>query len=261
MKHRILAVKRNAPKGVFRRMRAVTGGHKQRAMASVASEMAGEDSGSRIARALLIIFIFHIIAIGLIFVHHKFLNGRVSGDLKSVKTDQSQNNLGLSNPTPQKDLPKISAGEQSYVVKTGDTYARIATAAEVDEKDLRMVNKYVDIKPGLRLNIPPKRLVASTPSATETRSQPSKDSKDTNRALVAAIPVDAPGAQRAQLVRSNTPPAEVVSASGATYVVKSGDNIWKIAKRLKVDQDALMKLNGITDARKMKIGMSLVIPK
>jgi LysM repeat protein len=42
--------------------------------------------------------------------------------------------------------------------------------------------------------------------------------------------------------------------------VQPGDSIWRIANRNKVSQDALMRANGISDARKMKTGMKLVIP-
>ena len=51
-----------------------------------------------------------------------------------------------------------------------------------------------------------------------------------------------------------------IVASGTSYVVQNGDSIWRIANRFKVNQDTLMKANGISDARKMKVGMSLVIP-
>jgi LysM repeat protein len=51
------------------------------------------------------------------------------------------------------------------------------------------------------------------------------------------------------------------AASGKTYVVQNGDSVWRIANRFKVNQDALMKANGLSDARKLRGGMSLVIPQ
>ena len=51
------------------------------------------------------------------------------------------------------------------------------------------------------------------------------------------------------------------TATGSSYVVQAGDSVWRIANRFKVSQDALMKANGITDARKMKTGMKLAIPQ
>ena len=48
--------------------------------------------------------------------------------------------------------------------------------------------------------------------------------------------------------------------TGIKVRVKSGDSVWRIANRFQVNQDALMQANGISDPRKMKIGMKLVIP-
>ena len=43
-------------------------------------------------------------------------------------------------------------------------------------------------------------------------------------------------------------------------MVKSGDTFWAIAKKNGTTVDALMKLNDITDARKLRVGMTLKIP-
>jgi LysM repeat protein len=50
-------------------------------------------------------------------------------------------------------------------------------------------------------------------------------------------------------------------SSGATYVVKKGDNPVTIAKKLKVPYDDLMDLNHIEDPRKLRIGQKLLIPR
>jgi LysM repeat protein len=50
-------------------------------------------------------------------------------------------------------------------------------------------------------------------------------------------------------------------SSGNTYIVKKGDNPVTIAKKLKVPYDDLMELNHIEDARKLRIGQKLLIPK
>jgi LysM repeat protein len=55
-------------------------------------------------------------------------------------------------------------------------------------------------------------------------------------------------------------PAKPVS-SGKIYVVKKGDSPVTIAKKLKVPYDDLMALNHIDDARKLRIGQKLLIPK
>ena len=65
--------------------------------------------------------------------------------------------------------------------------------------------------------------------------------------------------------RTETPPEHLnqtrETVSGKTYVVQPGDTLWRIANRCKVSAQSIMSANGISDARKIKTGMTLVIPK
>jgi LysM repeat protein len=251
MKPQTLPVKRRLPqKGIFKRLRAVTGNRKQRVAAAATADMDLEDGSSRISRALTIIFIIHIVAIGLIFVHQKFLEGRTPDDTKMAKV-VPQAAIGAA--------PRLSSGEQSYAVHPGDNYARIAVLHGVDEADLRAANSERDIVPGLLLRIPPKRIVALEPAeVTAIREQ--STTHDPGE-LVDAVPVGSVPAVQAQLVRPGNTQAAPAALSGKSYTVQNGDSVWRIANRFKVDQNALMKANGISDARKMKVGMTLNIPR
>jgi spore germination protein len=62
------------------------------------------------------------------------------------------------------------------------------------------------------------------------------------------------------LVRPAVGHGIAAAASGKTYVVQPGDSIFRIANRHKVSQQSLMRANGISDPRKMKTGMNLIIP-
>jgi LysM repeat protein len=261
MKPHTLPVKRRpVTKGMFKRLKAVTGNRKQRVAAAAAAEMETEEGGSKISRALTIIFLIHIVAIGLIFVHQTFLDGRTPGVAKPVAKEKQGVVLPVASVSRRMDLPRLASGEKPYVVMQGDNYARIAAQAEVDEADLRLVNQHVEIVPGLLLKIPPKRIIAAEPPEVDAiRSQTPLDNE---RGLVEALPVDVSSAPRAQLVKPNVNliRSEQTTSTGKSYVVQNGDSVWRIANRFKVNQDALMKANGISDARKMKVGMSLVIP-
>ncbi len=46
-----------------------------------------------------------------------------------------------------------------------------------------------------------------------------------------------------------------------SYVVKSGDNPWTIAKNLGISMDELLAVNNISDAKQLQIGQILKIPK
>ncbi len=261
MKPHTLPVKRRpVTKGIFKRLKAVTGNRKQRVAAAAAAEMETEEGGSKISRALTIIFLIHIVAIGLIFVHQTFLDGRTPGMAKPAAKEKQGVVPLVANVSRRMDLPRLASGEKPYVVMQGDNYARIAAQAEVDEADLRLVNQHVEIVPGLLLKIPPKRIIAAEPPEVDAiRSQTPLDNE---RGLVEALPVDVSSAPRAQLVKPNV---SLIRSGQATstvksYVVQNGDSVWRIANRFKVNQDVLMKANGISDARKMKVGLSLVIP-
>lgn len=275
MKSQTLPVKRRpVTKGILRRLSAVTGNRKQRvAAASPAVEMETEESGSKISRALTIIFLIHVVAIGLIFVHQRFLDGRPVGSSASLSNEETGNEPAAVIVEPRKaDLPRLTSGEKPYIVKPGDNYSRIAAAAEVDESDLRLINQHVNIGPGLILKIPPKRIVAEEPpEVAAIRAQASSSLND--RELVDAVDVsNAPKAQAVRLNPSRTTPAAAgdhpapsagssATSSGKSYVVQPGDSIFRIASRFKVNQTALMRANSISDPKKMKTGMKLVIPQ
>ena len=272
MKPPTLPVKRRpVPKGMLHRLSAVTRNRKQRvaaAAAAPATDMDAEDGGSKISRALTIIFLIHIVAIGLIFVHQRFLDGRPEETKTAANTAVSEGfTSSPTTPADGADLPRLSTGDRPYVVQPGDNYARIAVAQGVNEQDLRILNKHADIRPSLILKIPPQRIVAEDPP--EVAAIREQTPSDRDRGLVEAVDVtDAPKAQMIRTVNHGTqPPATTagstpaVAGSGKTYVVQSGDSVWRIANRFKINQDSLMRANGISDARKMKIGMKLVIPQ
>jgi LysM repeat protein len=271
MKLQTLPVKRRpVPKGLFRRLNAVTRNRKQRVAAAAvpASEIEESDGGSKISRALTIIFLIHIVAIGLIFFHQRFLDGRPAETVEAPKSKAAADAAAVVVPAakPSEDLPRLSSGDTPYVAKAGDNYARIAAAHGVDEAELRQANNQVEICPGRLLKIPPRRIVAvEPPEVAAIREQtPVVD----DRGLVEAV--DVTHAPKARLVRpaGEVPEAfravanaDVPKASGKSHTVQPGESVWRIANRYKVTQDALMRANGISDARKMKAGMKLVIPQ
>lgn len=269
MKHRSLPVKRlpvRKSSNIFRRISAVT--NRQRAATATAEDIEIEDSGSKVSRALTIIFLIHVVAIGLIFIHQRFIDGQTPAPgqttAKPVVTAPATPKFG--------ELPRLASGEKPYIVKTGDNYARIAEAQGVDEADLRAANGGVDIVPNLILRIPPKRIVAEVPEViTELRARtPAVD----NRGLVEAI--DVSNAPKAVLVRGGStdkpvaaakpqtslkPAAEKpATASGKSHVIASGDNLWRIAKKYGTTPAALKKANGNLDERRLKPGVKLIIP-
>jgi LysM repeat protein len=272
MKPHTLPIKRKpVPKGILHKLSAVTRPRKQRvaAAAAPAGDMEADDGSSKISRALTIIFLIHIVAVGLIFVHKHFLDGRMPA-ATAAATQEAAAPAPVIAATPVREtLPRLSSGDKVYVVKPGDNYTRIAGREGVEESALRTANENVEIRPGLILSVPPRRIVAQEPAevarireAQQTALvEPTVDEED---GLVEAI--DIAGAPRAVAVQQETSAIATATATapatgGRTHTVKSGDNIWRISQQYKVKQDDLMKINNITDARKVRIGMKLVIPE
>ena len=264
-------------KGVFKRLHAVTNVKKQRVAATAtAEELEGAEAGRKITTGLVVIVAVHVVAIALFFIHHRFIEGRVAEP--SVASQPAL--LATSGPKTSSgavvdNLPRLAPGELSHRVETGDTYARIAAAHGVEESALRAANGDVPLRSGLSLRVPPKMIVAKVPEAVNElkANAPSPDrgrvepdvTVDAPKAKVvkpaAASPTAAAKAEKASTLKTEKP-VESASKTDSTrsYTVQKGDNMWKIAKRLKIDQGKLMKANGIDDARKLQIGMTLVVP-
>ena len=114
-------------------------------------------------------------------------------------------------------------------VKAGETVAKLAAMYGVGVEEIEEANgaRAVSIlKPGQSVNIPrgktPARKVEEAPKVAATAK---------------------------------------VAGGGRTYVVAKGDNPVAIARKLGVRSEELLKLNGIDDPKKLKIGQTLQVPE
>ncbi len=237
---------------------------KQRAAAAPSADDMDE-GGINISRSLTIIFAIHIVAIGMIFIHKQYLSGRTAAPESGAAVATVEKTPAAAPSAQRNDhLPVLSGGDKPYMVKKGDNYAIIATKHNVDESELREMNRGTDIRAGVVLRIPQRqRIVAEMPpelTAIRDQARPS----DSDLGLVEILPpVDATTAQLIRPAISENgeviPRAEPV-ASGRTHTVKSGENIWRISNQYKVSQKELMAINNITDPTKLKIGQTLKLP-
>lgn len=268
MKRQTLPVKRSpAPQGLLKRLSTVTRRRRQSVAATATADDFADDGSSKISRNLTVIFLVHVVAIALWFTHEHFF----------AVADAGTSTTSTGRPAPPAAAPsRLSSSERGYAVRRGDNYATIAAAHGVTEAELRDANGNRFIESGIIIRIPPRLIRATKPPelatapAIPTTPRPATQAAQApapvatppaDNCLVDAVPADSTPPPRAQLVspevaRQATPPA----ASGRTYVVKSGDTIWRISNQFQVNQDALMRANRITDPKKMKVGMTLVIP-
>lgn len=266
---------------------------KQRVAAGAGSaDLGSEVPNLGVARALFVILVLHMAAIAAIFIHN-----RVTDDAPVTSKGDAQAAAAVVAAPSRERLPVVRQGEDFYFVATGDTYERIARVKGVEVGALRDLNDNVRLKAGRILRIPeagatapapavasseavvtpptvapaPAPALAPIPSADvvagETPSGPPIVVKRTEPArafrVVVADEDPAPGSATKVTPRLHSgadPVAPAASAPGGRYTVKRGDTAWGIAQRHKVSASNLLKANGITDARKMRVGMRLKIP-
>ncbi|MGJ8676472.1 MAG: LysM peptidoglycan-binding domain-containing protein [Akkermansiaceae bacterium] len=253
-------------KGSQRKMNAAT------ATADAHTDMESDIPNVGIGRALLVILLLHVVAIGAIYVHMTFFGDRSSSEVvKAPAAAVSSEAKKEVAPVPvekakvEKKVMQAAAtspvGQLSerYIVTTGDSYSRIAQVRNVDEVSLRALNNDKPLRAGVVLDLP-----------AELSSRPVDVSKAAQSSEGLAInKVAPPEVSVAVMVKPKKvyPQAieveETVSNardSGQRYTVQSGDTLWRISNRYKVSREELLSLNGIQDANKLQVGFELKIP-
>lgn len=268
----------------LRLLHSKTGRKKQRVSAT--ADLGSEVPNLGVARALFIILLLHVAAIGAIIVHNRMTKDE---PVVTKSTSGASKGVTAAVAAPATPLPQVQRGEDYYFVATGDSYERVAELKGVNVQELRALNDNVPMKAGRILRIPTPGVSATLSSAPvdyDVNNPTKKEPKQRIAAREAAVPVTVAHAvpepvveevhepaPRAVIVE-DTPPAPepvrvrpqverpVVGATqeGQKYTVKSGDTVWSISKRFSVPREDLLKVNGVNDPRKLKIGMTLVIP-
>ena len=271
MKSKTLPTKRKAvSKGVFRKLSAVTQGRRRKQRAATTANARDFEDGqatARIGRALFVILLIHLLAVAMIFVHHRFLSDRPMDEASATTPEVKVQDTPAPAPAPAPESgvvrSQMSPNETPYIVSQGESYASIAAAHQIAEQDLRKLNGNASIRPGYLLKIPVKRVVIKTPQETPQliRVQPRPPAaQPVTPDPTPAVPTRDQGLVDAVDTR-NAPRAQPVTVgSGDKYVVKKGDTVWGIAHRHGVNQQKLMEANGISDPRKLRLGMTLRIP-
>lgn len=283
-----IQTKRNRKPGPSYRVLYAKTGRKRRLNAATATADAQIDLESDVAanvgigKALLVILVLHVLAIGAIYTHSKFFSDESSAS-KDVKTSAA---AVAPAPEPKAPAPKplvapaatpavapapqpaIDDSNSRYIVVTGDTYHRIASVRNVDEGALRALNGERPLRAGVVLDLPnelssrPVPAVISQAPERAEQATPERVEQAPERQWARAIEVveDAP---KAVVIKPKTDlPVETAGLrdSGQRYTVQSGDTVWRIANRYKVSRDDLLKLNGMDDPRKLGVGRELKIP-
>lgn len=130
------------------------------------------------------------------------------------------------------DSPTLPNGFFEVKVKRGDFLERIARANGTTVEEIKKVN-HLNSE---RLNV---GQILRIPNKSGSKPEP--------------IAQAAPAAPKPTPVSAPTPSKD---ADAVYYVVKSGDNPWKIAKQFNIRVDQLLKLNNLNEAKakNLKVG-------
>ncbi len=290
MKKTIQTKRSNPSESNFRVLYAKTG-RKRRLHAATATADAHIDLESDvpnvgIGRALLIILVLHILAIGAIYVHSTFFGNDSESTADSGKSAAAaiaataEPEVNASAPVVAAVTPAAPAApvedpsSERYIVVTGDTYQRIAQVRHVDETSLRALNSNRPLRAGVVLDLPAELssrpvVVNDTPMPRPVQPAVAVVDADSTpaaapfRAVESGSEPDVSNAPKAIVVKPNVsrPAASPdVLDSGERYTIKSGDTLWRISNRYKVSRDNILKLNGIKDPNKLYAGREIKIP-
>ena len=255
MKDKKLQTKRQTKTG-FRKLHAkvtASSRRKQRVSASANPNMLDSDvPNASIGRALTIILMLHLVAIGVIYTGIKWNKGQFDDILPaSARTQAAATNVDLSN---------VNAGLRTEFMLAGDTYEAFAARHQVDVQELRKVNNNTIPLAGKPLSLPAETIKVTSPAVVVALPVSDRPPLPATNTVVnvqsAAAEREAP---RAVIVTPDVAKAQLV-AGAQTYKVQPGDSVWRISNKFKVSQDALMQLNGMSDARQLRSGVTLKIP-
>lgn len=222
MKNNRLQTKRKTQKG-FRAMYARTVGKKVKASAAAsADELEGDVPSVGIGKALTVILILHVLAIVAIYVGTQWKGDDSNGKSNAIALDLDNKSADETGQTTNTNTGTIYLDAPSSYDLDNDTQAEAAATNEILNDPAAEQRLAVE---------PPRR----RPKVIKPRRNPNKI-----RAM------------------SNPTPAYT---EYSTYKIQKGDNFYRLAKKYNVKQQELIDMNPDVDARKMKPGMSINVPR
>jgi len=212
--------------------------------ASARAMRGGEDDyyeaepNMKLSHAFMVVLILHIVAVGGIYAFNQ------------IKVNKNANLLGNISS-------KISQA-------TGGAVPAVAAASSTVASAAANATPFAPATPELR-RMPgdadePLPMVGSSSPAAAVPAPVVKTQPAAPAAPTPLVTQTAPAKAAASKLAAATTKAEPVVASSATYKVAKGDNPYKIAKKLGVTPQELLKANNIDDPTKLQIGQVLKVP-
>lgn len=203
----------------------------------------------RLTRIFLIVLVLHAVAFGGI-VAFKMVDKASANTgitITSARSDayetavprRTETAAAVARPTvapqeePARQAPAVPLRQDrtkdQYKVQAGETLAEIAQQLGVSAAALRQANSIIsdnELYPGRWLNLPKEGTVA------------------------AAAPVATP-----------VQPAAPAPTKPDVYTIEKGDTAWAVSRKLGVNFNELMRINGIDSPETLQIGQTLKVPR
>ncbi|MFZ4116658.1 MAG: LysM peptidoglycan-binding domain-containing protein [Chthoniobacterales bacterium] len=190
----------------------------------------GPEPNMKLSHAFMVVLALHIVAVGGLFAFNKMKVSHASLSLKS-KAEHILTKESIVSKSASQDTVTAAVGS---IQETGSKVSK--TIASHQQAQALMAPTV-----GVSENSASANHIA--PGATENPPPPSTSSA---AAMATSTPEEATAASPTVALQE--------------YTIVKGDNPYKVAKKFHVSYDALVKLNNITDPRKIQIGQKLKIP-
>ena len=146
----------------------------------------------------------------------------------------------------------------NYVLKEEDTYASLATKYKTSEAFIRSINHNKTIVVGEKIKIPgiQPELVVGEVVVKNIKVPVEVVEKETKSEEASVNSLNSSISPQAIAVKEPS----IFEDSGEIHIVKPGESLWVIARKLGVSIDGLIELNQIKDRNRIFAGTKLKIP-
>jgi nucleoid-associated protein YgaU len=192
-----------------------------------------EEPTTKLSTAFVVVLVLHLVAVGGVYAFHSIKAKRREADGTAITASVNPQKEGAAKTETVAKTPAVTPSPAPAALAPSSAPSGVAPAPRA------AVVQHVEKVP-------------AGPSAVVP--QPAKP------VPVPAAPAQAGAGATAKV--SGTGAAHGSTGDGAqkTYTVQKGDNPVAIAKRMGVNYDELLKINGVDDPKRLKIGQVLKLP-